>query len=128
MSFEPLALSVAEIRSPQQLLLRKQATLQLGFQFLKNSVPFGVTGWRSGACLSRQRDYKPQPILQVVKLGLSDQPFFVHVPVLQHQPRQGLKQSRFQLLLGQCREEKFGGVHISAWTWQIVEARISEAS
>jgi len=45
-----------------------------------------------------------------------------------HQPRQGLKQSRFQLLLGQCREEKFGGVHVSTWTWQIVEARISEAS
>ena len=45
-----------------------------------------------------------------------------------HQPRQALKQSRFQLLLGQCREEKFGGVHASTWTWQIVEARISEAS
>src|SRR6516225_5593779 len=128
MSSEPLALGITEILSSYEILLRKQATPEPGFQFLKNYVALGVRRFRQCARFSCQRDHKSQAILQVVKLGLLDQPFCVHVPVLQHKPWQGLKQSCLQLLLAQCDEEKLPRILLSARTSHIGKTRISQAS
>src|SRR5208283_1980309 len=69
---------------------------------------------------------KSQAILQVVELGLLHQPLGVHLPVLQHEPRQRLEQPCLQLILRQSTQQVFTWVSWSSSRPQIGETRVSK--